>query len=292
MNIAQSTMEIPPVSQAFRADSPSSRPGQISKAAFFRAKSPANDTAQDRRLNALKSGWAAHPSDISQSDESDDAHSFQQPFLPSLSPSQGATAGHSPDLPQLPDDRVLHRTTTQASYRSTSSQLAYDVPSQVTGNLGGPSSAAPLGHSASRASSRLGQGGHRRTPSTARQLPPTPTPDAGFSRDPNELLMTLLAGQAAMDCQDMPVYRWEEVEDWKKELAMLSSRLASQIAKHQREQKILTAAKTLAKLNSGNKRMSKQTFESVDVAEQKAADAEKVSCQSARHMTLSDFSSL
>jgi len=101
--------------------------------------------------------------------------------------------------------------------------------------------------------------------------------------------MTLLAGQAAMDCQEMPVYRWEEVEDWKKELAMLSSRLASQVAKHQREQKILTAARTLAKLNVGNKRMSKQTFESVEVAEQKAADAEKVSYQSAPYLTLSNL---
>ena len=96
--------------------------------------------------------------------------------------------------------------------------------------------------------------------------------------------MTLLAGQAAMDCQGMPVYRWEEVEEWKKELNMLSSRLAAQVAKHQREQKILTAAKTLAKLNVGNKRMSKQTVESVEVAEQKAADAEKVSVLSSSQL--------
>jgi hypothetical protein len=89
--------------------------------------------------------------------------------------------------------------------------------------------------------------------------------------------MTLLAGQAAVDCNQMPIARWEEVEDWKKELGLLTSRLKSQVAKHQREQKILTAAKTLAKLNGGNKRMSKQTFESVEVAEQKAADAERVS---------------
>ena len=60
------------------------------------------------------------------------------------------------------------------------------------------------------------------------------------------------------------------------ELSMLSSRLEQQISKHQREQKILTAARTLAKLNSHNKRMSKQTSDSVEVAEQKVADAEKV----------------
>lgn len=57
---------------------------------------------------------------------------------------------------------------------------------------------------------------------------------------------------------------------------MLSSRLEQQTSKHQREQKILTAARTLAKLNSHNKRMSKQTSDSVEVAEQKVADAEKV----------------
>lgn len=60
------------------------------------------------------------------------------------------------------------------------------------------------------------------------------------------------------------------------ELSMLSSRLEQQTSKHQREQKILTAARTLAKLNSHNKRMSKQTSDSVEVAEQKVADAEKV----------------
>lgn len=31
-----------------------------------------------------------------------------------------------------------------------------------------------------------------------------------------ELLMNLLAGQAAVDCQQLPVGRWEEVEEWKK----------------------------------------------------------------------------
>lgn len=60
------------------------------------------------------------------------------------------------------------------------------------------------------------------------------------------------------------------------ELTMLTSRLDQQVAKHQREQKILTAARTLAKLNSHNKRMSKQTSDSVTSAEQKVADAEKV----------------
>jgi hypothetical protein len=113
------------------------------------------------------------------------------------------------------------------------------------------------------------------------------------------MLMSLLAGQAAVDCQAMPIGRWEEVEEWKnvssriqrhgilarglklcvvprQELAMLTSRLSQSVARHQREQKILTAAKTLAKLNGANKRLSKQTVESLEVAEKKAAEAEKV----------------
>jgi hypothetical protein len=57
---------------------------------------------------------------------------------------------------------------------------------------------------------------------------------------------------------------------------MLTSRLSQSVARHQREQKILTAAKTLAKLNGANKRLSKQTVESLEVAEKKAAEAEKV----------------
>lgn len=57
---------------------------------------------------------------------------------------------------------------------------------------------------------------------------------------------------------------------------MLTSRLSSAVARHQREQKMLTAARTLAKLNSTSKRLSKQTSESVEVSEKKAADAEKV----------------
>ena len=37
-----------------------------------------------------------------------------------------------------------------------------------------------------------------------------------MSGESAELLMNLLAGQAAVDCQQLPVGRWEEVEEWKK----------------------------------------------------------------------------
>lgn len=47
-------------------------------------------------------------------------------------------------------------------------------------------------------------------------------------------------------------------------------------ARHQREIKILTAARALQKLNGSNKRMSKQTMESLEQSEKKVEAAEKV----------------
>lgn len=38
----------------------------------------------------------------------------------------------------------------------------------------------------------------------------------GFAGDPDAMLMTLLAGQAAVDCERLPIGGWEEVESWKK----------------------------------------------------------------------------
>ena len=57
---------------------------------------------------------------------------------------------------------------------------------------------------------------------------------------------------------------------------MLTTRLESLVARHQREIKILTAARTLQKLNNTNKRMSKQTTEHLEQAEKKADTAERV----------------
>ncbi|WVQ93428.1 hypothetical protein IAU59_000499 [Kwoniella sp. CBS 9459] len=97
----------------------------------------------------------------------------------------------------------------------------------------------------------------------------------GFAEGSDEMLLTLLAGQAAVDCEALPIGRWEEVEGWKKELTLMSNRLESTQARHQREIKILTAAKTLQKLNHSNKRMSRQTMESLEQAEKRVEAAEK-----------------
>ncbi|EIW66580.1 hypothetical protein TREMEDRAFT_12085, partial [Tremella mesenterica DSM 1558] len=92
----------------------------------------------------------------------------------------------------------------------------------------------------------------------------------------DDMMMTLLAGQAAVDCGQLPVGAWEEVEQWKKELSLLSTRLSALVARHQREVKILTAAKTLQKLNNTNKsRISKQTMESLEQSEKRVEAAEK-----------------
>lgn len=97
----------------------------------------------------------------------------------------------------------------------------------------------------------------------------------GIGDGSDEMLLTLLAGQAVMDTQEMGIGGWEEVEGWKKELSLLSSRLESVQARHQREIKILTAARALQKLNGSNKRMSKQTMESLEQSEKKVEAAEK-----------------
>ncbi|WVO13271.1 hypothetical protein L204_100884 [Cryptococcus depauperatus] len=101
--------------------------------------------------------------------------------------------------------------------------------------------------------------------------------DGGISltEGSDEMHLTLLAGQAAMDCEGKEVGTWEEVGDWKKELSLLASRLDSAQSRHQRESKILTAARALQKLNNSNKRMSKQTTESLEQAEKKVEAAER-----------------
>lgn len=38
----------------------------------------------------------------------------------------------------------------------------------------------------------------------------------GIAGGSDEMLMTLLAGQAAVDCDNLPIGGWEEVESWKK----------------------------------------------------------------------------
>lgn len=114
-------------------------------------------------------------------------------------------------------------------------------------------------------------------PTIASPISPATTTASGSaaSDDQQTMLLSLLAGQAVVDCSGMRVAAWDEVEAWKAELSVLAGRLAQQVARYQRESKILTAARTLAKLNEANKRLSRQSKDSLEQAEQKAAAAEK-----------------
>lgn len=295
-------------------------PGQISKAAFFRARSPAQDpNLADRRIdNAIASGWGAVPAsvntvyldDASEGDNRSEREPAASPTPSNSHVSHRTAMGNYEQLPSLAQVETQLRTSyIGSSHHERTHSSSSNAPANQVDPYGGVENPARLSagtqvqYSQSRTSTRRGQTNHRRNHSTAESIQsiqstskshhkrtmsqtsqvqnygmPTPSPETEtgvFKSDSDDLLMTLLAGQAAMDCQNMAVARWEAVEDWKKELSLLSSRLSSQVAKFQREQKILTAAKTLAKLNVGNKRMSRQTDESVAVAEQKAADAEK-----------------
>ena len=48
----------------------------------------------------------------------------------------------------------------------------------------------------------------------------------GIAGGSDEMLMTLLAGQAAVDCEKLPVGGWEEVESWKKVRAIVTTSAA------------------------------------------------------------------
>ncbi|GHJ89221.1 hypothetical protein NliqN6_5623 [Naganishia liquefaciens] len=251
--------------------------GQISKAAFFRTRpsharngslhslkeTPSDDMPSGGERNFSSNQGSSGPR------SSDPRPTVQNALLGTMSPP--ITQGHSPatqyadqyrNSPEESYSMALHGR--QNSRKHGSSDSRHIAAAHVD-------SSSVLKHSSSRASSRLGQ--------SDRAYELAQMSGYGDSSQVNgesaNLLMNLLASQAAIDCRGLPVSRWEEVEEWKRELSMLTSRLDQQIAKHQREQKILTAARTLAKLNSHNKRMSKQTADSVTAAEQKVADAEK-----------------
>lgn len=133
------------------------------------------------------------------------------------------------------------------------------------------------GGSGSGSGLSLGRGTLESSTSTAPTTITVATPALSPTMGSDEMLFALLAGQAAVDCSQLPIGGWEEVEGWKKELELLSTRLEALQARHQREVKILAAARTLQKLNSSHKRMSKATMESLEQSEKRVAEAEKVS---------------
>ncbi|KAJ1308546.1 hypothetical protein OPQ81_004246 [Rhizoctonia solani] len=99
-----------------------------------------------------------------------------------------------------------------------------------------------------------------------------------------DLLMSLLASEAVMDSRASEILGAEQVEELKKEDALLQSRFASSAKKLALETKMRDAARSLATLNAGNKSMSKQTQDQLEEASQRleAAQADHMQIQ-ARH---------
>ncbi|CUA70279.1 Myosin heavy chain, non-muscle [Rhizoctonia solani] len=101
----------------------------------------------------------------------------------------------------------------------------------------------------------------------------------------DDLLMSLLASEAVMDSRTSEILSAEQVEELKKEDALLQSRFTSSTKKLALETKMRDAARSLATLNAGSKSTSsKQTQDQLDEATQRleAAQAEHMQIQS-RH---------
>ncbi|KAJ9093603.1 hypothetical protein QFC19_008270 [Naganishia cerealis] len=195
--------------------------GQISKAAFFRARSNQtnnrtsyieNETSEIRNPTETVRTSDAASGLQNRSDTSRQA--VQDTHLGTMSPP--ATQGHSPatthehhtgsfshDKP-MPAD--LSRTRT-ARYRSGDLRTeATYIASPIT------ESSSALHRSSSRASSRVGQ--VKRIETIVRSS--RQGSSSQMSGESADLLMSLMAGQAAMDSQNMPISNWEQVEEWKK----------------------------------------------------------------------------
>ncbi|WOO83940.1 uncharacterized protein LOC62_05G007457 [Vanrija pseudolonga] len=171
----------------------------------------------------------------------------------------GPSAIHAPSPP--PFSRALDSTDTSFTSPLSPSFSAERLP-HVGGSGSGGGGGGALSSSTSTAATAL------TNISAATELT-SPT----YGSD--EMLMALLASQATVDCESMSIGAWEEVEGWKKELSLLATRLDALQTRHQREVKILTAARTLQKLNQTNKRISRQTMESLEQSEKRVEAAEK-----------------
>ncbi|EUC67385.1 Up-regulated during septation protein [Rhizoctonia solani AG-3 Rhs1AP] len=100
----------------------------------------------------------------------------------------------------------------------------------------------------------------------------------------DDLLMSLLASEAVMDSRTSEILNAEQVEELKKEDALLQSRFISSTKKLALETKMRDAARSLATLDAGNKSSSKQTQGQLDEAHQRleVAQADHMQIQS-RH---------
>ncbi|KZV94224.1 hypothetical protein EXIGLDRAFT_835103 [Exidia glandulosa HHB12029] len=125
---------------------------------------------------------------------------------------------------------------------------------------------------------RIMNGSSAKLNGNSSKAPPTrqTTPVAAPLLDTrDEMLMSLLASDALVDCRDLQVLSFEEIEELKKEQQVLSSRVEALTKKLTLETKIRDAAMSLQNLNQSHKRMSKPTTEQLDVANRKVDMAQK-----------------
>lgn len=192
--------------------------GQISKAAFFRTRpsharngslhshkeTPSDDLTPDNGHNYLADGTS------SDTRLNDTRPPVQNALLGTMSPP--TTHGHSPATQYADQFRTPASSAQAMAAQGRQSSRRYG--SSNSQNIAGTDvdSSSALHHSSSRASSRLAQSD--RTYGLAQM--------SGYGDSSNvngesaNLLMNLLAGQAAIDCQGLPISRWEEVEEWKR----------------------------------------------------------------------------
>ncbi|KAL1737695.1 Up-regulated during septation-domain-containing protein, partial [Schizophyllum fasciatum] len=91
----------------------------------------------------------------------------------------------------------------------------------------------------------------------------------------DELLVSLLASEAAIDSRDFEILSSEEVEDLKKEEHVLASRLVAANKKVALETKIRDAAISLSKVNASHRKVSKQTEDQLGAANRRVETAQK-----------------
>ncbi|KDQ64457.1 hypothetical protein JAAARDRAFT_28088 [Jaapia argillacea MUCL 33604] len=91
----------------------------------------------------------------------------------------------------------------------------------------------------------------------------------------DELLISLLASQAVVDSRDYPILSAEDVEELKKEQQVLGARLIALNKKLSLEMKIRDAAISLSKVNASHKKVSKQTQEQLETANNRVDAAQK-----------------
>ncbi|BEI85314.1 hypothetical protein CcaverHIS002_0507150 [Cutaneotrichosporon cavernicola] len=90
-----------------------------------------------------------------------------------------------------------------------------------------------------------------------------------------EINTSLLATQAALDCESLLVGSWDEAEKWKKELSAIAGSLRAAQTKYNRELKFLAISKKVAHLDSSAASKRDSTIQSLATLQHRVDVAEK-----------------